>query len=123
MKTNLGIDLTDEQRARIARNLGLKHKSATRNDIKEAVNDYVQNTLAADKAIESKPSGEAQEVVGNQSNISGHPQVPAFVPSRGDESYLYTGKDQEITDACRKILDGVDFIKDFAWETLERNRA
>ena len=123
MKTNLGIETTDEERVRIASNLGLKHKSATRNDIKEAINEYVKNVLLGGPTTDSEPVSATEPAVAQQATAIGGGPIGDFVPSRGDERYMYKGQDESITKAASGILDRLELIQNFVWEALERNRA
>jgi hypothetical protein len=103
MKTNIGIETTDEERQRIAEALGLKHKLATRHDIKTFVEGCIKSLIqgeetfavtidAAKGTVEVEPPPERDR------------SVRPFVPSRGDEPYLYKPKDPELAARCRPPL-------------------
>ena len=122
MKTNLGIETTDEERLKIGLVLYGKEKMVTRADLKEAINEYVRSLIAGKEARPAaSPSAEAPaceeaEAIRNRS-------ICGFVPSRGDESYLYKPKDSELAAVCSSVLDGLQYIEEYTWDALEKNRS
>lgn len=121
MKTNLGIETTDQEREAIAGTLNLPNKLATRNDIKEAIYEYVQALIRGEEA---KPSTDATVEASSEKlpETGGDRSVRGFVPSRGDEPYLTQPKDPELAVACSSMLDIAERIDQMIWETIERNR-
>jgi hypothetical protein len=122
VKTNLGIETTDQEREAIARTLSLPHKLATRNDIKEAIYEYVQKVLIGGEEVESRTNATTEDPSEKLPETGGDRSVRGFVPSRGDEPYLTQPKDPELAVACSSMLDIAERIDQMIWETIERNR-
>ena len=121
MITNLGsIDTTDEERLAIGQALGIG-KMVTRKQLKEAVYAYLA-MLAQGKEIEQSANQETEGVAEEQSPPERDRSVPDFVPSRGDEPYLYSPQDPELAAQCSAVLNGLEYIERYAWDALERNR-
>lgn len=134
MKVNIGIELDDEQRALFANAL-CKKGLASRKDVRAFVDEAIERLLTTQEinndqtGIDNGREAEAVEADGHRRDpIAVRPSAEAaepgagFVPSRGDEPYMYKGNDEGVTAACRTILDQAELIEQFAWETLERNR-
>ena len=122
MKTNLGIETTDQEREAIARTLSLPHKLATRNDIKEAIYEYIQKVLIGGEEVEPRTNATAEDPSERLPETGGDRSVRDFVPSRGDEPYLTQPKDPELAAACSSMLDIAERIDQMIWETIEKNR-
>jgi len=93
----------------------------TRADLKEAVYEYVRNLIEG-KETEQVPNQETEGVAEDQPTAERDRSVPVFVPSRGDEPYLYSPQDPELAAQCSAVLDGLEYIERYAWDALERNR-
>ena len=151
MKTNVGIETTDEERKRIAASLGY-NGLASKKDINAAVQNYIRDLIERNEYIveedyalsreargarhdddqseevespaESSSVGSDQDdtAAGGDQGISRDDTVRKFVPSRGDEPYLYEPEDLELAAVCSNVLDGLEYIERYTWDALERNR-
>lgn len=126
MKTNIGIETTDEERAHIAVALGLEHKLAKREDIKEAVNEYIERlkrgyTDLPDAGGSGRDSDDGGS--GGHSGLSddGDP-IANFRPSRGDEPYLLKPRDPALRDILSRMLDVSEEYDQYVWQKLNENR-
>ncbi len=130
MKTNISLSTSDEERESIALSLGLKHKLATRKDIVNAVTEYISAVLIGGTHEDPGCSDEVRRDTDEAAEATAEEQptsvrdtsVRGFVPSRGDEPYLYRPQDPELAAACSAVLDGLEHIERHAWATLEGNR-
>lgn len=120
MKTNVGIETTDEERKLIGEALGLKRK-VSRKELREEIDNHVQSLIAG-AAVVKVPVEAAERILKDEPSPERDRSVREFVPSRGDEDYLAQPKDPGIAAACSRILDDVALIEQFAWDTIERNR-
>lgn len=114
MKTNIGIETTDEERNRLYRVWNddpESTKMVSRKDITARVLTHIEEELAQSEETKATPCEQEPETKGE-----------TFVPSRGDEPYLAQPKDPGIAAACGRILDDTAIIERFAWDTIERNR-
>lgn len=139
MKTNIGIETTDEERQLIAayldRNSATK-RLASRNDIKDLVTQFISDIIQ--RAANGEYDEPSQENIpdtgrhrgdrdddgraGDQGLPDRSDPVANFRPSRGDESYLYKGRNPALTEKCREALDIAEQIDQLIWEELEKNR-
>lgn len=122
MKTIVHIELNDEDRRKIGGSFMVSRK-----DVTTLVNEFIEGLKTNDYPGSSNedglPTNEEAEALAKTVATAGRDfSIREFVPSRGDEEYLYTGEDPELTDACRSILDGLQFIERRAWAALEGNR-
>ena len=122
MKTIVHIELTDEERLAI----GGGRFMVSRKEVTGLVNKFIEDLKNEDTrrsdAVEL-PRNEETEALAKTIAATGRDcSIREFVPSRGDEPYLYDGEDPELTDACRAVLDGLQFIEGHAWAALEGNR-
>ena len=129
MKTIVHIETTDEQREVLAAKLGGK-KMISRKEVTDLVQTYIARLITEE---DYGPNGympppdafadEApQEPAPAEPEASRDRSVRAFVPSRGDEEYLYRGKDPELTAACSSVLDACEHLDQVIWRKLEENR-
>ena len=87
--------------------------------VEDIVGEVIQgNTI---EPASSRPVKAADEVE-PAAPASGDRGIHEFVPTRGDEAYMYKGKDPELAAQCSKVLDGIQYIEQYAWTALERNR-
>lgn len=128
MNTNIKVELTDEQRA-LFNNALCKKGLASRKDVTAWVNEAVERLLTTqehnnDQGTEVEPLADTpvERTAEGRAEARGDRSVREFVPSRGDEGYLYSGEDPELAAACSSVLDGLDFIQQYTWTALERNR-
>lgn len=120
MKTNIGIETSDEQRLNIGKRLG-HDRMVSRKELREEVERHVY-LLGSDAEIISVASEKTQEAPREETTTGRDSSISGFVPSRGDEDYLTQPKDKDIAAACSRILDDAALIEQFAWDTIERNR-
>jgi hypothetical protein len=124
MKTIVHLTLTDEERALVSKSWGLKSKMVSRQE----VTDYVHNQIRLAIAGKPSPKVDPEPVRAAEAPAPIQPQPRSnrvlcdFVPSRGDEPYLYKPKDPELAASCRAALDGLEAIEEYIWDALERNR-
>jgi hypothetical protein len=122
MMTVIKLDLSGSQITRICDKKFGHPGHMTRKQItawvEEMVHDYIH------EKVNEEPVEQAPETVARQpeDKPGGDRGVRDFVPSRGDEPYLCRPKSPELAAACSAILDGLEVIEEFAWESLERNR-
>ena len=129
MKVNLGIELSDEQRA-LFNNALCKKGRVSRKEVRSWVEEALERLLTTQE-INNEPDtpepdshadASVEEAAAEQSEYGRGQRIPQFVPSRGDEPYLYQPKDPELAAACSAVLDGLERIEEHAWATLEGNR-
>lgn len=120
MKTNLGVETSDEQRLNIGKKLGLG-RMVSRKELRTEIERYVEE-LGSGKEVKQEPDQTPTPPATNEPPASRDRSVPRFVPSRGDESYLYKPKNPELAAACSTVLDGLEHIEEYVWEQLEKNR-
>jgi hypothetical protein len=124
VKTNIGIETTDEEREQIATAVGSPNKLISRNEIKELVNGFVQSLIRGEVPLQTLGEGveEGDPDDPGCENPGRDRAIRKFVPSRGDEPYLYRPEDPELAVRCSAILDGLEYIEKYTWGALERNR-
>jgi hypothetical protein len=134
MKTNIGIETTDEERLAMGVTLGTG-RMVKRSEVTEAIQRYVKSLIAGQpieianyensgcsNEVEPAANEAVKRTTGVGAEAGGDRSLCEFVPSRGDEDYLYSGEDPELTAACSSVLDGLQLIERHVWATLERNR-
>lgn len=128
MKTIIHLNLTDDQRELFAHALckkGMVSRKEVTAWVEDAIarlittqeinNEHEESELIPTEAIEAITEPLPPQTVGNRS-------LREFVPSRGDEPYLYKPENPELAAACSAILDGLQYIETRVWDELERNR-
>lgn len=132
MKTNIGIETSDESREKIARTLGLKEKLVSRKALSDAVMAYVQELI--DGKVHGESSGIGADSNTDPDNASSalvldtggerpnSGSLSDFKPSRGDESYLFKARDAELHARLSNLLDAVEGLEDYTWTKMEENR-
>lgn len=125
MNTNIKLETTDEERLKIGQTLYGKDKMVSRAGLREAINDYIQSLIEGRGNSEApRPSSEAPaDDDRGREERRGTRRLGDFVPSRGDEPYLYKPKDPEFAAVCSSILDACERLEELTWEKLEENRA
>jgi len=128
MNTNIKITLTDEEREVLAGRWFDRKALVSRKEVNEFIQTQLQvalNGLApqVDTAFNDDATGPPERTDERKPESRRDQRVPDFMPSRGDESYLYTPKDPELATACSVVLNGLENIEKYVWDTLERNRA
>lgn len=128
MKVIVHLTLTDDERGIFNAAL-CKKGMASRKDVHKWVTEAVGHLLETQEInneqwdeTDSLADGTVQVPVPVEPETSRSRSIPGFVPSRGDEPYLYKAQDGGLAKACSQVLDGLEYIKAFTWETLERNR-
>lgn len=113
MKTIVHFETTDEQRKRLAEAWGVKGV-VSRNDIKARAQAWLESEMAGNSAP-AEVELPAPE-----------PPKPAkrdgFVPSRGDEPYIFKARDERLRQLHSNLLDAIEALEDYTWEQMERNR-
>jgi len=122
MKTNLGLETTDEERLQIGLALGLK-RMVTRKELREEVERHVEELKRGIKAPERERDEETVPAPTDKSDTRPADGVCGFVPSRGDEPYLYKPQDPELAAVCSNVLDVLERFEKAVWRALEENRA
>jgi hypothetical protein len=128
MKTNIGtIETTDEEREHIAATLDLPHKLAKREDIKEAINEYVKNVLIGSDEDPPRTGGhrrdnDADGPTGDQGLPDDDHPIADFKPSRGDEPYLLKARDPALRDILTRMLDVSEEYDQYVWRKHNENR-
>lgn len=120
MKTNLGLETTDEERLLIGQALGT-NRMVTRKELREEIERHVEElkrgtTPRRPADEETVPAAAAEPEAGGDRSVRG------FVPSRGDEPYLYKPKDPELAAVCSSVLDVLERFEEVVWRALEENR-
>ena len=127
MKTNLGIETTDEERAAISKAAGLDSKMVSRKELTGLVNKYIED-LKNGRNPYTTDGGESREVPAvaegepDSQRAGHHRSTPEFIPSRGDEPYLFKASDPALRDIHSRFLDLAQELEDYTWEQMERNR-
>jgi len=126
VKTNIGIETTDEERLSIGNTLGLG-RMATRKEIRETVNEHVQALIEGRRSVlevEHEAEDRTGEIVGEAARPlpEGTERVRNFMPSRGDEAYLFTPRDPELKQLHSNLLDAIEALEEYTWKQLEKNR-
>lgn len=132
MKTIIHLDITDEERTLIAATLGLS-QMVSRKQVTLLVVEHIaglmlgptsndDNESKIDGKTEPESARKTEDVAADKPARNRDQGVSAFVPSRGDEAYLCRPSSTELAAVCSQILDGLEFIEAFTWETVERNR-
>lgn len=128
MKTIIHLELSDEDRSDLAKRM---HRApytkllATRKEITEFVHEFIQESIrdGREQPDESAEEAEAKNDSAIADRIKDRAnRVCGFVPSRGDESYLYAGRSVSIKEACSAVLDATERLDSLIWQELERNR-
>ena len=146
MKTNVSIETSDEQRAQIARMLESQNKLASRNDIKEAVLKYIGELSIGNQVsmqFDSRRPKKAKLKDGSEAGPTDKYAFPStalsvtggqavdpvkvynerdFVPSRGDEPYLFRAQDEKLHKLHQDLLNAIDALNKYTWEKMEKNR-
>lgn len=130
MKVIIRLEITDDERSKMAQSLG--HSGlVTRKQVTEAVCVHVCELMTGDvNEIKRKETDERRETDdvpdnrrdGSPSDEDRESQTPVFVPSRGDEPYIYSPKDTELAAKCSSVLDATERLDRYIWEKLEENR-
>lgn len=115
MKTIIHLETSDEERLSIAASLGLT-QMVSRKQVTQLVIDHLKDLASGVTSDEPSGAGPTEHVV------SAARAAENFTPSRGDEPYLYRPQDSELAAKCSAVLDGLEYIENYAWNTLERNR-
>lgn len=127
MKVIVHLTLTDNERGIFNAAL-CKKGMASRKDVHKWVTDAVNRLLEMQERnnepaeIDPLADETVQAPDPIEPSTGRSRDIPGFMPSRGDEPYLYKAQNADIAAACSRILDDSELIRNFAWETLERNR-
>lgn len=122
MKTNIGIETSDIERRMIGDAIGLPGM-VSRKQLKEEIERHVATLIfGPGQTADSKTEPALTSAPISKPAAERNRSVREFVPSRGDEPYLYSGENPELTDACRGVLDGLEFIEKFTWAALNKDR-
>lgn len=141
MKTIIHIETTDEERRLLQTYLERNSKTKkliSRNDLKDLVTQHVSDLIhrADNKEFDEEPNASSNlpnETQASETDRdeqpSEHEKIPVnrnpgagFVPSRGDEPYLYKPKDPHLKDRLSALLDDLKQMEDYVWNKLEENR-
>lgn len=123
MKTNVGIETTDEQRKLLAQALG-KKGMVSRNDIKEAIDAYIKLLLTDAYATATRLEQEPEVNVSEDLRRQAAEREPGegFTPSRGDEPYIFKAKDPQLHQLHSNLLDALEALENYTWADMEANR-
>lgn len=129
MKTIIHLNLTDDQRELFAHAL-CKKGMVSRKEVTAWVEEAIEQLLTTQENNDDQGSDtqliptEAIEAITEPlpPQTVGDRSLREFVPSRGDEPYLYKPENPELAAACSAILDGLQYIETRVWDELERNR-
>lgn len=122
MKVIVHLELADADRIRLyqAINGNALTRMVSRKDVTlfvlEKINEAIEGKAEPDPGPALVTNG------AQQPEESGGGCLPEFVPSRGDESYLYQGEDEELAAQCSRFLDSIEYFQQYTWKQLERNR-
>lgn len=122
MKTNIGIELTDEERAVLAQNWFGRKTMVSRKEVTAFVNASIQQAILGSEEADPEPMREVEDPAPVRTEVRGDRGVHSFVPSRGDEPYLYRPKDPKLAAALSTVLDATEALDTYIWNELERNR-
>ncbi len=137
MKVIVHLTISDDDRAKMAQSLG--HSGlVTRNQVTEAVNIFITEringtgtespTNADTVHTEAGPErserdhSDARNALVRAEERAVDRRAGKFVPSRGDEPYLYRAQDPRLAAACSAVLDATGRLDEYIWEKLEENR-
>lgn len=121
--SNIRLDIPNGRVVKLAQ--AVKGKDwMTRKEIREWIEEMVNETIDGERE-EAHPRADtpAEEPACEEAQAIRNRSVRGFVPSRGDEEYLYKPKDPELAAACSTVLDGLEYVERYVWDALERNRA
>ena len=130
MITNIRLELSDLARNDLAKRLDrdpVTKRLVTRKEVTELV-----EALINDEARKGWQDEEVQPVQRDDDQRSAVPRArmpeqsfteAAFVPSRGDEPYLYKPSDPELAAKLSALLDDSRAFEEYVWKQLEANRS
>lgn len=122
MITQIRIETSDEERAKLAEFWYGRKKMASRAEILEQVHKFIGDILTGKNTPEEiTPADDAPKA-------EAKPKLPAraidnFQPSRGDEPYIFKPKDEKMRQLHSNLLDAIQAVEDYTWELMEKNRA
>jgi hypothetical protein len=122
MKTNIGIELSDEVRAVLAQNWFGRKTMVSRKEVTDFVNASIQQAILGSEKTDPEPVREAEDAAPVRTEVLRDRGVHNFVPSRGDEPYLYRPKDPKLAAALSTVLNAAEALDMYIWNELERNR-
>jgi hypothetical protein len=127
MKTIIHLELSDEERNDLAKRIHgapFTKLLATRKEITEHVLNFINQELkdAGDMIPGEDTLTVSKESMKELTQAIENSPTSGFVPSRGDEPYLYKGKVEALTKACGDALDAAEAIEKVVWNLLEKNR-
>ena len=93
----------------------------TRKQLREEIERHVER-LKRGETAERQRDEETVPAAADEPDTPAVVGVRGFVPSRGDESYLYRPKDPELAAACSAALDACERLDEVIWRKLEENR-
>ena len=137
MKTIIHLELSDEDRRDLARRIDrnpVTKRLVTRKEVTELVLTLVDDEVT--KGWESTTDDRGDDILNREDETQperrlrtiaevedDEPKPFKFIPSRGDEPYLFKSKDPEMTKLCSAILDATNALDEYVWRALEENRA
>ena len=90
----------------------------SRKQLTEIVTEFVNDKIRLD----SEPDEQIETATTEESTNRGGERPSEFVPSRGDESYLFKTHDPKLKDILSHMLDVSEEYDTYIWEELERAR-
>lgn len=129
MITNIRLELSDEERSHLALNCFGGKGMVSRKEVTNLVTAYIalqiegEDNVMQENARSDRGRIELRDGLDDRRD-DGSMQRPGngFIPSRGDESYVFKAKDSELHNAVSSVLDGLSLIEKITWEYAEQNR-
>jgi len=125
MKTIIHLELSDVERNDLARRIDrdpVTKRLVTRKEITDLVLTLIQDEITTGWESTTDDRGPQLETKATPYKEDAKTQAIPFVPSRGDEDYLFKSKDPEWTRLCSAVLDATQELDGYVWQTMERNR-
>lgn len=94
----------------------------TRKELREEIERYVEY-LKQGKQTERPTATPVVPSTPAESETRGDRGIHEFVPSRGDEDYMFRTSDQELKTILVRLLDLSEELEAYTWDRLEKIRA
>ena len=120
MKTNIGIETTDDERLLIGNTLGTG-KMVSRKELTAEVQRHVASLIAGETSQSTADEAPA-DPFRHEPPPERDRSVRGFVPSRGDEDYLLKTHDPELKEILSRLLDVTEELDAYTWKQLEKIR-
>lgn len=94
----------------------------TRKEIREWIEEHINDIIDGGEEALKQPSPATERVAVDEPSPERDRSVCQFVPSRGDEDYLFKTSDPELKAILTRLLDASDELEAYTWQQLEKIR-